>query len=663
MVIKNSSSKNLFLFGILLTCAANGLNAQPWSGVLSPSRGVNWSPGVAGGIPTNRTQCGGTISAYNGSPNTINSAIAACGPNQFVQLGAGTFNLNGGILFNSQSNVTLRGMGADTTFLIFSGTNSCQGTYADVCVQSYDVNWKGGPSNLANWTAGYAAGATTISLSATPNLVIGNPIILDQFDDNTDNGAVTVCAWNVAPLICSLQENNGGGQRTNRNQSQIVTVAGCDSVTTSGHPCASGANITISPGLYMPNWNACQGVSGGCSPQAWWATNPITGVGVENMSLDHTNSQTDPQVNGQGIGVEFFNATNSWVTGVRDIDSHRAHVQAQYSARITVRNNYWFLTQNSIDQSYGFECYDSSDDLVENNIAQAVSGPLTINGDCSGTVLGYNFDINNFYTGSAGYINAMSNVHTAGTDNVLYEGNIGPQIYGDVFHGSHNFITLFRNQIIGNQPACWVSGAPNPYPSGITFGACSGDQSPLQLLSYSRFFNIIGNVLGQTGIQNTYGGIYSNLGNGNSANGTTVPPDPNVALTLYRWANYDTVNATVRYVASEVPSGLTGAQAPYAQPVPSTQALPSSFYYSSKPSWWPSSKPWPLIGPDVTGGNVPGVAGHANTNPAEDCFLNVMNGPSNGTGPVLSFNASACYGGGKIITQVAPPTNLTAVAK
>jgi len=86
--------------------------------------------------------------------------------------------------------------------------------------------------------------------------------------------------------------------------------------------------------------------------------------------------------------------------------------------------------------------------------------------------------------------------------------------------------------------------------------------------------------------------------------------------------------------------------------------MPASFYYNSQPSWWPSGKAWPLIGPDVTGGNIAGTGGFANTNPAEDCYLNAMNGPSDGSGGALSFNAAACYTNS---SPVPPPTGLTAV--
>jgi hypothetical protein len=322
------------------------------------------------------------------------------------------------------------------------------------------------------------------------------------------------------------------------------------------------------------------------------------------------------------------------------------------SSHVTVRDSYFFLTANSTSTSYGVECYTASDTLTENNIFQAVSSPEMMNGACEGDVVAYNFNVLNYYTSSSGYALAGTNAHTAGADLILWEGNTVNQIYADVFHGTHNLDTVFRNYIPGTLPACWISGSS--YPTS-TYGKCNNNLAPVNIQSYSRFFNFVGNVFGKSGTQTTYeaytGGPSSGtpifafgFGGFDPMFGVTVPGDPNVRVTVMRWGNYDTVNGASRFLSDEVPSSLSGAQAPFSNPVPANNNLPASFYYASKPSWWPSGKAWPPIGPDVSGGNVPGVAGHAYTIPAQDCYSNVMGGTTTGTGPVLSFNADKCYG-------------------
>jgi len=89
-----------------------------------------------------------------------------------------------------------------------------------------------------------------------------------------------------------------------------------------------------------------------------------------------------------------------------------------------------------------------------------------------------------------------------------------------------------------------------------------------------------------------------------------------------------------------------------------THTLPPSFYLNAKPSWWTASIPYPPIGPDVTGGTY--VSGHANLNPAANCYINVMGGGlNNPTGSPLNFNANTCYVAGP---APAASLNLTAVA-
>src|SRR5438093_10110706 len=90
--------RRLVSLSLCLSVAVLPLSAQAaaWSGIIDPSRAIDWSQaGVPGGIPTNRTQCGSTIGPTNDA-SVIQNALNSCGPNQFVKLGPGTFNLTSG---------------------------------------------------------------------------------------------------------------------------------------------------------------------------------------------------------------------------------------------------------------------------------------------------------------------------------------------------------------------------------------------------------------------------------------------------------------------------------------------------------------------------------------------------------------------------------------
>jgi hypothetical protein len=646
-----------FLLLILIPFSA-GAQTPPWSGIIAPSRAENWSgAGVPGGIPSGSwVQCGSTISA-GASAATINAAIAACPANHYVLLGAGTFNLTAGLVWNHVSNVVLRGAGANQTFLVFTADNPCQGGFSAICFESSDLNYNMQPSNLANWTSGYSVGATSITVSSATNLAVGWPVTLDETDDpsTSDTGAIFVCY--TPQGVCSTNGDNAGGARAGRSQQQMVTVT---SISGSG-PYTVG----ISPPIIMPNWVSTK------TPQAWWPTGPVFNDGVEDLSLDGTNS-------GDQTNVEIFNCVGCWVKGVTSILPNRSHVQIWQSSHASVVNNYFFLTGYTASVHYGVETIPSSDSLIQNNIFEQVQAPYVTNGACTGCVLSYNFDVNNVFGTPFTWLSASGYPHAVGDEHMLYEGNMGAGIYSDNFHGTHQLITIFRNAYNGFQQ----DNATLP----------TGGLGPLVINAYSRFYNVIGNVIGSPALPfNTYEDTVTDPHTSSNAiysvgYGDEIPNDSNTATTLMRWGNYDSVTATSRFVSTEVPSGLTGAQASLSNPVPASNNLPASFYLSTEPSWWPSSKPWPAVGPDVSAGNVSicsggtyngayvtsigecsggsltTMGGHINSNPAMDCYYS-MGGSPIGMGAVLSFNESACYGQTVAVQPPQPPTNLTATVE
>jgi hypothetical protein len=296
------------------------------------------------------------------------------------------------------------------------------------------------------------------------------------------------------------------------------------------------------------------------------------------------------------------------------------------------------------------------------------------NGTSTGNVWGYNFTVNEYFTGSPNYSIPARGDHAAGSDTNLSEGNISDGVTGDNIHGTANLMTFFRNYY-SVQSACWESGSSY---SAATYGACNSGITIMQVYAFHRFYSLIGNVLGTPGITTTYCNGATSCSGGFTANntnvlgvgyGNTVSNDSNTVSTIMLWGNADPVTgfSSPRFNCSETPqfpasgtatSSIYGVQFPFLNPCPASHTLPASFYYSSRPSWWPSSKAWPIIGPDVTGGNVSGVSGLVYTNPAEDCYLNVMSGNTKGTSAVLSFNEASCYGGPPPPSPL-PPSNLT----
>lgn len=654
------------------------VGAPPWQGIVAPTRAIDWSKaGVVGGIPSAAwTQCGATMGTTSTAAQ-INVRLASCSANQFVLLSPGTFNLNDAISINNHSNVALRGAGANQTFLVFTNvpTTCGQGVPVMVCVRATDSNFSGGPTNTATWSAGYTQGATAITLSAHANLKVGNYIILDQLDDDAtacDNGGVLVADITTTCATAGIGtptspgvdgpysgQGNGGGARTNRAQQQIVQVVSCGA-NTPGAACTTN-NLVITPGLYMSNWATSK------TPGAWWATSPSQYVGIENMSLDSTSSGQNASSCSGGVGVSFYNSPNSWVSGIRSIDTVRAHVQLNYSPHVTVRDSYFWGTQDRTSCSYGIEFFSTSDTLVENNIFQAIPSPYMSNGPDAGSVFGYNYSIFNLYTASSLFTANAHGDHDAGNGMALIEGNVGNVINADVIHGTGNLQTYFRDYYSGLS-LCWQSSTDNSSTAQVvataTVANCNNNLSPFVVNSFHRFYNLIGNVTGTTGTNTGYQtGTWPNFGLGTGNPGFTppVPNDPNVTPTTLLFGNAPASNGfTGLFSSADVPSTLSNRfQQFYSTPVPASNTLPASFYLSAKPSFFATSKPFPLIGPDISGGNIAGVGGRANTIPAQDCFLGTMGGPTNGVSQPLSFNASVCFtaSSGSPIAQVLPSTS------
>src|SRR2546430_6633640 len=255
----------LILGSSALFPATVGAQTDLWSGVLDPSRAVTWRNAGAGPIPS-RPTCQ-TVPPYTGTAARINTAIAGCPVGQAVELAAGTFVLSDDIDI-SKTNVTLRGKGPLATKITWNadtGSNCGLHNGGAVCFNGGALGFRkcrGGnngfcPDQTANWTAGYPKGATVITLDNVTGLAPGTQLFLDQIDDAADGwpqpGDIFVCAegpGNANP--CSGEGGNTYGRDVsggvgNRSQSQAVTVVS-----------VSGNQVTITPGLYMPNWRGAQ---------------------------------------------------------------------------------------------------------------------------------------------------------------------------------------------------------------------------------------------------------------------------------------------------------------------------------------------------------------------------------------------------------------------
>src|SRR3989441_228888 len=235
----------------------------------------------------------------------------------------------------------------------------CLTVGGDLTVRAGAVPWSGilDPSRAIDWShAGIPGGIpnrATICASLDPGSTAAQidaaiaACILDQVDDAADGGDIYNCG-----IANGCVSQGSDGMRTApggyRNQRQIVKVT-----------AIAGNQVTIAPGIYMPNWRASR------APQAWWPTTVLRRAGIENLTIQ-------PVDGGGGINIQ--NAMECWITGVRSVKvappggpgGGRDHVWLTMTRGNEIRSDY-FYGSGGQSQSYGIEWYPGSDNLVENN--------------------------------------------------------------------------------------------------------------------------------------------------------------------------------------------------------------------------------------------------------------------------------------------------------
>lgn len=671
--------------------------AMPWSGLITYPRGVDWSnSGIVGNnsgtLPSSSyTQCGSTLAAGSYAGSTITSSLAGCGASTFYLLGAGTFNISGQIALPTSGKVVLRGSGAASTFLVHTGSGAagCAQSSTFICLSPPDTSFTTQPPpNTCTWTAGFSQGTTSVTLSNLAGTCLtaistSNPTLLffDACDTGysgaacgtgtaVDNTNLFICGdiYTTGPTLgCSADGPDGGGSRPERDQLEIHIATAVNTGT---------GVVTLATPLLMPNWAAL-------SNKQVWIQQPVTLEGVENLSVDTSNGTAPNQA------IELFGCYHCWVSGVRVVNGKRALINLFQTSNTIVQSSYLYTCTGTAPSCYGIRQSASANNLIANNIIQGVLSPVFDDGASTGHVF-----IGNFIVNDQDPSNSMSPAMTehAGNYMDLFEHNCVNQISSDDIHGTGSLITKFRNCLWG-----WESKPSTPV-TGFTQGISD--------YAFARYENDLGNVIGTPG----YHGAYSTCGStsiyfagcGIGAASPAIPADTLGKTTSVFWDTYDIVTNAIRLCGNSLntnfasagncnnvsEAGASASTFPAFVPVVGDTAvgqaaLPASFFYTARPTWWDVSIPFPAVGPDVSSGNVgqcsgalntvgqfngtaalsnaqcgshgftsSSWAGHINAIPAMVCALNTMGMPPDGSGAALTFDASTCFTG----NAPTPPT-------
>jgi hypothetical protein len=533
--------------------------------------------GVPGGIP-NRTTifCTADVSipgtnrvmvadGLAGTPtdNTIalQTAINLCPSNQVIFIDSGDYAFSNSVNL-TKHNITIRGSGTNTVLrprIASSGVFFAVGTY-DVQIGYFPIS------------AGFTNSSTNIYSSSIPGSVIPNGATL-QLSQSNDYF-----------YVHSLINSNGTS----------VTIA---DTTLTNHQrldvwvtAVSGNQITFWPPLPFDLTNGPVSANGFSS-----ASRMAISDGFENLRIFSDDSNNVPSFN-----IDMDEAFGCWIKNIESDHTSQSHIYLSSTMCCEVRDNYVhdFYGGGGGNNGEGIELYShNSGFLVENNIVVHCFPQINTSGNSSGGVVDYNFCYDS-KSGSTVIGNDFDANH--GMHNVmnLWEGNVGSKFQSDGFFGSASHITLYRN----------FFDAGNP--SGLT-----SFRGGIDLTHWSWYFNVVGCVIGGTGINQWTNptpplltGVYSstnnnlnylvptifrfgfpNIGNTGYTSASTNPPSANlndldygVQPSTFLLENYDYFNKSIDVV---------------------TNGLPPSLFYTNVPSWWPATNvvPWPPIGPDVSG--------------------------------------------------------------
>ena len=646
-------------FAMALFCILPHSYAQDWSGILNSlsanqknvsQSAIDWSnAGVPGGIPSaSYTQCGSTIQAStygNGTTDAtsaINSAIASCSQNTYVLLGPGTFLFNssgaGSPQLNlSTSGVVLRGSGADQTILNSTGTN--QDGYITIG-QGYDPGRNYGTgdpvSNSVNITAGATAGSTTITVSDGKYFTAGGAAVIQELNDSsyvTKTGPSDSCTY------CD------GFWNGDRSRGQTVEIVSCSpSCQHSG-----STTITIAPALYTAYT---------LSPQALPFT-PTRYTGIENLQIYSNNTHTSER----NAPIALYSCLYCWIKGVEENYTDGDYTKVYWALHFEIRDSYFsngFSHGPGTNNNAVWVGFKASAGKIENNIIDRCENPVMLQFGAAGNVVSYNYATGCY--GEPTSITLTIEWHSAHEQFNLVEGNVVPQLWLDVGHGSTSQTTSFRNWFQGTGKVCntsidsrgtiTCSGSKGFY---TTDGARAIADDSLSVSS-----NFVGDVLGSSQQQGLSGNKIALVKWPTTRNYNGTSYGFSFGYSLFGDDGSDSFDSTNPYSTSFIHGVYNNIDSSTTWANGVTHTLPASFYLNSKPAWWGDSIPWPSVGPDVTGGSGPGGHAYAIANPAMNCFYNVMGGTDGGAGGPYAFNADNCYGAQN---RPDPPTNLTATVK
>ncbi len=559
---------------LLALSVVAGFAAVPLDDTRSPN--LTGLVGIPGGIP-NRTiiVTNYTTSTADDINYDVNHSDSTW-TNKVIKWGAGTFTYDkafdfGGFGGTKGSFITLRGEGPGVTILKF--TNSA---YIGGLINFRSATRLTGAQSDTNfvraWDAGYSQGSSNITIrtdgttgyGSTYDLKVGMMICLDQLNDS--NIGLNHLGYDGSFADASPQMFRGNLDRGQQQYCEIKAIS-------------SGTNLTIWPPVMLTN------IQGSLSPQIWWWGDSIEGVGIENMTIDCTDSTDVGGSAAHDWAIFFHGVKSGWIKNVEVKGARKGLFGTWTSLYIHAQHCYTRLpyedpTLTGASQ-YGCNPTFSSFGLIEDCIWNGVGVPILPDAGSTFWGCAYNYLTNCPYL-TGDFMSSGIQSHYFGAMGWTFEGNYAPAINLDFIHGSSgHYDTLFRNRLLGTDEHD-AGKINNTY--------------AVFIMGTNRYVNVVGNVLGTTSyhVNRTWYVNAADPGNNNKSviraghygnNQLSGEGDTATVTTLWDDGNYDYVSSSTVWDASDA-----------------SHTLPTSRVYGSQPSWWTTyaTSPWPPVGSDLT---------------------------------------------------------------
>ena len=561
---------------------SGGSSGSSSSGLLDPDITTTWNPGILSDIPTGQplgsdglpvrsTLCTGSPVAP-AAALTLQTLLDACTAGTVLTFQSGTFTIPATLVV--PSGVVLRGQastGANATILSLQAGASGPvvaigpaGVYDQTCYADDYV----GSTNLV---ADAAKETSTVQIAAgNSTFAPGDLALIDQPDTSI-----------VQVGDCTYFKRVVSGN--NYSISDRVEIAAVDSST---------GTLTLTTPLH---WNYSAGGGAQISKVGQTVT---SWAGAEHLWLQNGSNPVSPVGSSYdgayAGGIDVTNAKYCWVKDVQT-DGTTVGMSATLTGayRCVIRDSHF---HNSKLYGFGVDNYGvvircgAADNLIENNVIRYLDIPINFSVSGGGNVVGYNYSDNAWTIDTQDddeFQVTTLDEHCAFPHMELVEGNYSPHIGLTTTHGNAGYFTYFRNYVSGQyapSPIVWSESDVPQTENVEAFQFSAGDLD----------VSVVGNVLGST--TNASLGVPVDLGtgtvsqsyldySGNSAAIFELPGGASdiSATSLWVTGNFDTVNGTTMWK-----SGTT------------SQTLPASLYYASKPAWWPQGTAWPWVGPDLS---------------------------------------------------------------